>query len=50
MRMISHALKIQKGGLGACIGIIPKERYKHYQDFHEQKMDRRRGKSKGWMS
>ncbi len=37
MRMLSHVLKFQKGGLGACTVIIPKEKYKRYQDFHDQK-------------
>ncbi len=43
-RMISHILKCLKGGLGACNCIIPKERYKWYQDFHDQKMKGRREK------
>ncbi len=45
-RMISCVLKWQKGGLGACIGVIPKERYKLYQDFHDQKCEQE-GKNKG---
>ncbi len=48
--MICHILKFWTGGLGACIGIIPKERYKHYQDFHDQNMNGRRRKNEGWIS
>ncbi len=37
-RMMSHVLKWPKGGLGACTGIIPKERYEWYKEFHDKKM------------
>ncbi len=43
--MICHVLKFPKGGLGACTGIIPKERYKCYQDFHDKK-EQKEGKKR----
>ncbi len=45
-RMICHALKFPKGGLGACTGIIPKERYRRYQDYHDQKSEWKEGKKR----
>ncbi len=41
--IISHVLKWQKGGLGACTGIIPRKRYKQYSDFHNQKAEWKEG-------
>ncbi len=41
--MISHELKWPKGGLGTYTG-IPKEHYKWYQDFHDQKAERKEKK------
>ncbi len=34
-------------GWTRCTGIIPKERYKCYQDFHDQNMNRRGKKKQG---
>ncbi len=49
-RIIRQVLKWPKGGLGACIGIIPKERYEWYQEFHDQKKKKMRKRKKGWTS
>ncbi len=49
-RMISHVLKWQKGGLGACTGINPKERDKQYSDFHNQKAEQKERENKGRIS
>ncbi len=43
-RMISHVLKRPKGGLGVCTGIIPKARYEWYQEFHDQKGEKKEKK------